>query len=313
MLKKDSEHGIPTETILIFLALWVLFTFITYGVWVPAGLFLPGIIIGSCLGLLWLQGMIAMGYSVWTLGGQSYVIMGASAMLTSYCRMTYSLAVIMLETTQSVNLFLPIILTVAVSLFVSKQFNRGLYDYAIRGKQLPFLREKIPVHARHLHAWEIMTKDPVIVEGIASVSRIAEIIKDDKYNMFPVLNMAGNIFGLIPKNFLVILVEHHNWYRAPEGKDVTELYATHKKADPGSSQVSEANPESDQKLLDSQAKGGSRHKSLNVHSKHHFHNDDSDMKDETERESNDNNHGRGPKTPGLNNLGGLEKKSKFEN
>jgi H+/Cl- antiporter ClcA len=112
----------------------VAFTFVTYGIWVPAGLFLPGIIIGSCLGLLWMQVMIKFGLSPWVIGGQSYVIMGASAMLASYCRMTYSLAVVMLETTQSVNLFLPIIITISVSFFVAKLFNRSLYDYAIRAK-----------------------------------------------------------------------------------------------------------------------------------------------------------------------------------
>ena len=100
LIKKEQDtQSIPVETILIFLFLWVLFTFVTYGIWVPAGLFLPGIIIGSCLGLLWMQVMLKFGLSVWVIGGQSYVIMGASAMLASYCRMTYSLAVIMLETT----------------------------------------------------------------------------------------------------------------------------------------------------------------------------------------------------------------------
>jgi len=33
-----------------FLAIWYIMTTITYGIWVPAGLFLPGIIIGCTLG-----------------------------------------------------------------------------------------------------------------------------------------------------------------------------------------------------------------------------------------------------------------------
>ena len=32
-------------------------------------------------------------------GGQSYLVIGAAAMLSSYTRLTYSLAVIMMETT----------------------------------------------------------------------------------------------------------------------------------------------------------------------------------------------------------------------
>jgi H+/Cl- antiporter ClcA len=36
-------------------------------------------------------------------------------MLSSYTRMTYSLGVIMMETTQSLNLFIPILLSMVVS------------------------------------------------------------------------------------------------------------------------------------------------------------------------------------------------------
>ena len=55
-------------------------------------------------------------------------------MLAGYCRLTYSLAVIMLETTQSINNFLPTLLAIAMSMSVAKACNRSLYDYAIRMK-----------------------------------------------------------------------------------------------------------------------------------------------------------------------------------
>lgn len=60
--------------------------------------------------------------------------MGASAMLAGYTRQTYSLAVIMLETTQSINFFIPIMLTILVSVNVSRIFNRSLYERALRSK-----------------------------------------------------------------------------------------------------------------------------------------------------------------------------------
>ena len=70
--------------------------------------------------------------------------MGASAMLAGYCRLTYSLAVVMLETTQSINLFLPVIFTILTSFTIAKVFNRSLYDYAMRAKQMPVLRNHAP-------------------------------------------------------------------------------------------------------------------------------------------------------------------------
>ena len=60
-----GSDAINIPSVLIFLFLWIFFTFTTYGVWVPAGLFLPGIIIGSCIGLLYMQFMLWCGMEIW--------------------------------------------------------------------------------------------------------------------------------------------------------------------------------------------------------------------------------------------------------
>lgn len=39
--------------LLIFSLTWYLFTITTYGIWMPAGLFLPGIIMGGTIGRLY--------------------------------------------------------------------------------------------------------------------------------------------------------------------------------------------------------------------------------------------------------------------
>ena len=51
----DGEGGIrlPPEQMIVYLLVWFFFTIITYGVWVPAGLFLPGIIIGCAIGAIY--------------------------------------------------------------------------------------------------------------------------------------------------------------------------------------------------------------------------------------------------------------------
>jgi chloride channel 7 len=108
---------------------------LTYGIWVPAGLFLPGILIGCTVGLLYLEFMLqGLGLSSQRIGGESFLVIGAAAMLSGYTRLTYSLAVLMMETTQSINLFLPILIGILVSHGVARYFNRSLYDYALRSK-----------------------------------------------------------------------------------------------------------------------------------------------------------------------------------
>jgi H+/Cl- antiporter ClcA len=97
----EQDGGIAIIwNLLIYLSLWYFFFVVTYGIWVPAGVFVPGMIIGCTVGLLYLELMIlGFNFNVLRLGGQSYLVIGASAMLSSYTRLTYSLAVLMLETT----------------------------------------------------------------------------------------------------------------------------------------------------------------------------------------------------------------------
>jgi hypothetical protein len=55
-----------------------------------------------------------------------------------------------------------------------------------------------------------MTNLVLTVEGIVSVEYLRDILKKP-FNVFPVLNSAGNIVGMIPKSFLIVLVEQYHW------------------------------------------------------------------------------------------------------
>jgi chloride channel 7 len=87
-------------TVIIYMLLWYFFMITTYGVAVPAGIFLPGMLVGCSLGLLYLEFLLnGLNVSIIRAGGQSYLVIASAAMLGSYTRLTYSLAVVMMETT----------------------------------------------------------------------------------------------------------------------------------------------------------------------------------------------------------------------
>ena len=48
----------PVADITIYLCVWYTLTIITYGVWVPAGLFLPGILIGCAIGIIYMDVLV---------------------------------------------------------------------------------------------------------------------------------------------------------------------------------------------------------------------------------------------------------------
>jgi len=212
---KETVHGVgsvSTSNIIVYLAVWYFFTITTYGIWVPSGLFLSGINIGCCIGLLYLQAMVYMGFPIENIGGQSYVIIGAASMTAAYCKWTYSICIIMLETTQSINNFLPITLGIAVSLVIARVFNRSLYEYALRSKQVPMLRNNMPKSTKHMFVQEVVRDmlakgyELQVVESVCIVKRLAEVCRLP-FSTIPVVNMSGRIIGMIPKNFVVVLIE----------------------------------------------------------------------------------------------------------
>jgi len=99
-------------------------------------------------------------------------VIGAAAMLSSYTRLTYSLALIMMETTNSITLFLPILITILISNGVSMIFNRSLYEYGIRGKQMPFLRNHLPNSERKKRIREVVRSLELEVDVCESVCSV---------------------------------------------------------------------------------------------------------------------------------------------
>jgi H+/Cl- antiporter ClcA len=96
VLLSNSVQLNLTETF-SFAAVWFLLTITTYGVAVPAGLFLPAIILGCTIGQLYLDVTLKLFPDF--VVADSFIIVGAAAVLAGYTRQTYSVAVIMLETT----------------------------------------------------------------------------------------------------------------------------------------------------------------------------------------------------------------------
>ena len=63
-----------------------------------------------------------------------YALVGATSIIGGYTRLSFSLAVLMLECTQNVELFIPIICGVITSTQIGHIFNPSLYDIYIKIK-----------------------------------------------------------------------------------------------------------------------------------------------------------------------------------
>ena len=194
------------ETLLLFFLIWFIFTIITYGTAIPAGLFLPGILIGCSLGRV--LGLFIENYIVQEIHPSTYAIIGAASMLAGYSRLSFSLAVIMLETTENVNLFLPVIFALFVSFAVGGIFNKSMYVGAVSVKNFPFLNERVPMCNELITAEQIMAMPIVTLKHKVSVKIIYNKLSDNKFDGFPIVNDQGQCIGIINRHSLLVLLDH---------------------------------------------------------------------------------------------------------
>ncbi|KZS94576.1 Cl-channel protein [Sistotremastrum niveocremeum HHB9708] len=160
---KGDYHGLCnldaiSETVFLLLltaALKIVFTIVTFGMMIPAGIFLPTIAIGACLGRavgLIVQGIHRAHPGAWLFSACPpdptvrcispgfYSVIGATAMLGGVTRMTVSLVVIMFELTGALSHVLPIMIAVMSSKWVADAFGKeGIYASWIAMRDYPWL------------------------------------------------------------------------------------------------------------------------------------------------------------------------------
>lgn len=56
-----------------------------------------------------------------------------------------------------------------------------------------------------------MARHPITCRNIETVENIKTALLSSHHG-FPVMNSKGNVVGLIPKNFLIVLIKNKAWY-----------------------------------------------------------------------------------------------------
>ena len=98
---------------------------ITFGIFIPSGLFMPTLLTGSSL-TGWAAIMIQR-HLLPSMVPAHLALAGSTAMLAGIQRTTVSLCVIMMEATGQVKVLIPLIISVVTARYVADLFNEGFY------------------------------------------------------------------------------------------------------------------------------------------------------------------------------------------
>ncbi|KLO19071.1 Cl-channel protein [Schizopora paradoxa] len=222
---KGDYHGLcnPTASVenvflLILTALVKIgLTAWTFGMMIPAGIFLPTIAIGACIGravglmvqglhrsypALWIFSACPPDPSVRCVSPGFYAVIGASAMLGGVTRMTISLVVIMFELTGALSHVLPIMISVMVAKWVGDAFGKeGIYPSWIALRNYPWIpsneyrdggetASSILVPFKNLVTLE--------AEGL-TIPQLKQLLKSHDYHGYPVVTREKELIGYVTR------------------------------------------------------------------------------------------------------------------
>ena len=122
-----------------------------------------------------------------------YALVGAAGMLGGVTRMTMSLAVIIVELTNDIDLLLPIMLAIGIAKQVGDTFNKSLYDIHIGLQGIPMLEGKIesitPEMQGILNARSVMAKSLVSIQEAESQAKLVRLLQTTTHNGFPLVRV----------------------------------------------------------------------------------------------------------------------------
>jgi CBS-domain-containing membrane protein len=76
------------------------------------------------------------------------------------------------------------------------------------------LNDNIPLACQKLKADYIMNPNLICFHTVEKVEKIAEFLMDGhhQHRGFPIWNDEHHLVGMMPRNFLVVMIKYQNWY-----------------------------------------------------------------------------------------------------
>lgn len=238
LFSTSTKNEFHISSLFIFFGAVYCLGVITYGIAIPAGLFIPVILAGASYGRL----VGRLFASISSLDTGLFALLGAASFLGGTMRMTVSLCVILLELTNDLLLLPLIMLVLLISKTVADNFNKGVYDQILKIKGLPYLEAHAEPYMRYLVARDVVSGPLVTFSGVEKVGNLLHALRTTGHNGFPVIDEppfsdAPELCGVVLRSHLLILLKgkiNFSEDRVVTGDDVFQRFAAFDFAKAGS-------------------------------------------------------------------------------
>ncbi|PXF48258.1 Chloride transport protein 6 [Gracilariopsis chorda] len=187
MFTPGSGH-FPAAAVATAVAFYFVFIIWTYGVAVPAGVFFPGVLLGSVYGRLVAIAVKAIFPTRTDLSSRGIAFVGAVSALAGFTR-TISVSVIALEAVGGYNgAYAAVLVAIIAKLTADFLYSQGIYDLHIALKGIPFLSSGVPDLESYLQLRlsDVMQSKVIGVRRYARISGLLRMLATNQHHSFPV-------------------------------------------------------------------------------------------------------------------------------
>jgi CIC family chloride channel protein len=181
---------------LVVVLLKVVATSITFGIGGVGGIFAPTLFMGANLGLLFATLVNYTG--IYDINFSNFALVGMAGMIAGVLHGPLTAIFLIAEITSGYGLFMPLMITAAISYATVKIFeSNSVYtiQLAKRGELL--------THHKDKHVLKLMSVQPLIEKDFSTIHidaylrDLVDVIAKAKRNIFPVVDAQGRFYGLI--------------------------------------------------------------------------------------------------------------------
>ena len=219
LFSRDTASAFTPAAITAMLLFYSLMCCLTIGSSPSLGTMVPALVIGSLIGRLCGLAIAEVDQKLFTVHHNwadpgIFALIGAAAFFGGLTRLTFSVAVIIIEITGETYLLVPTAISVMVGKWTADYLIESMYHQQIHLKCIPFLDDEPHVHGKNLDlhtVTEVMAENVICLKEVSSVAEVATILLSSRsHDAFPIVEETkdGDIYkGLVRRNHVYALLQ----------------------------------------------------------------------------------------------------------
>ena len=226
LLSRNTGDFLPSAAIFAYFIVYTLGAATAVGMFISSGVVIPTIVIGSACGRL-----LCNNLGVYWAEPGTMALVGAAAFFGGLSRLTFSIAVIMVEISNDLSHVLLLMLAIIVSKLVGDRLCHSLYHEQLAVRGVPFLDFDTQVHKLDAFtAGDIMTHNPISLSVISTVADLWAAARSSHHGLPVVRDAAAGdqtFLGLVQREEIEKVLWHMYLSEVDNGPNVDPTLPSH--------------------------------------------------------------------------------------